>query len=71
MRVLATVTGSQGHARAMLPVLCARVDAGHEALVTPPAHLTQVFEHSDARVEPVMPDHRMEADFASRPHSIR
>ncbi|ARF57988.1 hypothetical protein B1H19_30740 [Streptomyces gilvosporeus] len=56
MRVLSTVTGSQGHARAVLPVVNALVEAGHEVLVALPAHLTTVFDGSGARVEPVMPD---------------
>ncbi|MGY6650656.1 glycosyltransferase [Amycolatopsis sp. TRM77291] len=56
MRVLSTITGSQGHARAVLPVVRGLVDAGHEVLVVLPSHLAVVFEGSGARVEPAMPN---------------
>ncbi|PWW60480.1 glycosyltransferase [Actinokineospora spheciospongiae] len=56
MKVFSSVTGSHGHARAVLPVVRALADAGHEVLVATPRHLAEVFEDEPLRVEPVMPD---------------
>ncbi|MBT2481863.1 glycosyltransferase [Streptomyces sp. ISL-94] len=56
MRVLSTVTGSQGHARAVLPMVRALAKAGHEVLVCLPPHLAEVYADSGARVEPALPD---------------
>ncbi|GAA2689815.1 glycosyltransferase [Streptomyces lunalinharesii] len=42
--------------RAVLPVVRALVQAGHEVLVVLPTHLTTVFDGSGARVEPAMPN---------------
>ncbi|MEU4218215.1 glycosyltransferase [Actinoplanes sp. NPDC026623] len=56
MRVLSTVTGSQGHARAVLPMVRALAQAGHEVLVILPTHLADVYAECGAQVEPIMPD---------------
>ncbi|MEU7908098.1 glycosyltransferase [Actinoplanes sp. NPDC049118] len=56
MRVLSTVTGSQGHARAVLPLVRALAQAGHEVLVVLPEHLADVYADCGARVDPAMPD---------------
>lgn len=56
MKVFCSVTGSQGHARAVLPIARAMADAGHDVLVATPLHLTEVFEDEPMRVEAVMPD---------------
>nr|UUG66794.1 Ktm28 [Streptomyces sp.] len=56
MRVLSTVTGSQGHARAVLPLVRALAAAGHEVVVALPPHLAEVYTDSGARVEAVLPD---------------
>src|SRR5690606_32238342 len=53
MRVLSTVTGSQGHARAVLPLVRALAAAGHEVVVALPPHLAEVYADSGARVEAV------------------
>ncbi|GLZ45365.1 glycosyl transferase [Actinomycetospora sp. NBRC 106375] len=52
-RVLATVTGSPSHARAVLPFARALAAAGHEVVVACPEELAGVFD--GLRVEAVMP----------------
>jgi len=49
------VTGSQGHARAVLPLARAVAEAGHEVLVATPPDLAEVFEPEPMRVEAVLP----------------
>jgi hypothetical protein len=54
-RVLATVTGSPSHARAVLPFARALAEAGHDVLVACPEELAGVFTSAGLRVDPVMP----------------
>lgn len=54
-RVLATVTGSPSHARAVLPFARALAEAGHDVLVACPEELAGVLTSAGLRVEPVMP----------------
>ncbi len=56
MRVLSSITGSQGHARDMLPLIRAIADAGHEVLVVLPPSLARIYESERVRVEPVLPE---------------
>lgn len=56
MRVFCSVTGSQGHARAMLPLAQALAEADHDVLVACPPHLADVFSPAPVRVEPILPD---------------
>ncbi|WNV84064.1 glycosyltransferase [Umezawaea sp. Da 62-37] len=56
MRVLSSITGSQGHARDMLPLIRAIADAGHDVLVALPPSLAPVYADERVRVEPVLPE---------------
>ncbi|MGW4130848.1 glycosyltransferase [Amycolatopsis japonica] len=80
MRVLCTVTGSQGHARAVLPLARAAAKAGHDVLVVTPPELADVFEPGLMRIEPVLPgmveaigrmvQERQEAEAAGTPRRV-
>lgn len=54
-RILATVTGSPSHARAVLPFARALAAAGHEVLVACPEELAGVFTAAGLEVATVMP----------------
>jgi len=56
MRVLATLTGTPSHARAMLPLVRALAGAGHELLVVAPPRPAQVFAGEDVAAAPVLPE---------------
>ncbi|MFD4673755.1 glycosyltransferase [Lentzea sp. NPDC058450] len=56
MRVLTSITGSQGHARDMLPLVRAIAEAGHEVLVVLPPSLAPVYATEAVRVEAVLPE---------------
>ncbi|WP_133825221.1 glycosyltransferase [Actinomycetospora succinea] len=54
-RILATVTGSPSHARAVLPFARACAAAGHEVVVACPEELSGVFTAAGLEVATVMP----------------
>jgi UDP:flavonoid glycosyltransferase YjiC (YdhE family) len=54
VRILATVTGSPSHARAVLPFARAAGAAGHEVVVACPPDLAASFDGSPVRVAPVL-----------------
>ncbi|WP_018335296.1 glycosyltransferase [Actinomycetospora chiangmaiensis] len=54
MRLLATVTGSPSHARAVLPFVRAVGAAGHDVVVACPPDLASAFDGSPVRVAPVL-----------------
>ncbi|MET8978887.1 glycosyltransferase [Streptomyces sp. NPDC004539] len=56
MRVLCTLTGTPSHARAMLPLVRALADAGHDLLVVAPPRPAKVFAGEDVRTAPVLPE---------------
>jgi UDP:flavonoid glycosyltransferase YjiC (YdhE family) len=56
VRVLSSITGSQGHARDMLPLIRAIADAGHDVLVALPPSLAHIYEVERVRVAPVLPE---------------
>src|SRR5689334_17396872 len=56
MRVLTSITGSQGHARDMLPLVRAIAEAGHDVLVVLPPSLAPVYAGEPVRVEAVLPE---------------
>ncbi|MEO3867969.1 glycosyltransferase [Nonomuraea sp. B12E4] len=56
MRVLCTVTGSMSHARAMLPLVSALAEAGHEVLVAAPELPAPMLSGPAVTVAPIMGD---------------
>lgn len=56
MRVLVTVTGSQGHARTIFPLVRAAVRRGDDVLVATSAKLATIFRPLPVEVVPVLPD---------------